>query len=93
LTFYNNPLKKSDFVTLTMFLTCFADADTKPDPSYRKGMELNWDHIKKFFRAHVKQYVLDLEVARKKRAPLRLIKCSYHLTKISIGKLPEFSTP
>jgi hypothetical protein len=47
-------------------LVYFADADTNPDPAYRKGMELNWDHIKKFFRAHVKQYVLDLEAARKK---------------------------
>jgi hypothetical protein len=46
-------------------LVYFADADTNPDPAYRKGMELNWDHIKKFFRAHVKQYVLDLEAARK----------------------------
>jgi hypothetical protein len=46
-------------------LVYFADADTNPDPAYRKGRELNWDHIKTFLRAHAKQYVLDLEVARK----------------------------
>jgi hypothetical protein len=51
-------------------LVYFADADTNPDPAFRKGMELNWDHIKKFFRAHVKQYVLDLEAARKKEEQL-----------------------
>jgi hypothetical protein len=51
-------------------LVYFADADTNPDPAYRKGMELNWDHIKKFFRTHVKQYVLDLEAARKKEEQL-----------------------
>ena len=51
-------------------LIYFADADTNPDPAYRKGKELNWDHIEKFFRAHVKQYVLDLEVARKKEEHL-----------------------
>jgi len=53
-------------------LVYFADADTNPDPAYRKGRELNWDHIKKFFRAHVKQYVLDLEVARKNHVSNRL---------------------
>jgi len=33
-------------------------------------MELNLDYIKRFFRAHVKQYVLDIEVARKKEEQL-----------------------
>ena len=46
----------------------FADADTNPDPAYRKGMELKWEDIKKFFRQHVKQFVLDLEAARKNAA-------------------------
>ena len=46
-------------------LVYFADADTNPDPAYRKGMELDWEDIKKFFRGHVKQFVLDLEAARK----------------------------
>jgi hypothetical protein len=46
------------------------DADTNPDPAYKKEMELSWDDIKKFFRTHVKQYVLDLEAARKKEEQL-----------------------
>jgi predicted nucleotidyltransferase component of viral defense system len=43
----------------------FSDADTNPDPAYRKGTELKWEDIKKFFRQHVKQFVLDLDAARK----------------------------
>jgi hypothetical protein len=49
-------------------LVYFADADTNPDPAYRKGMELDWEDIKKFFRGHVKQFVLDLDAAKKEEA-------------------------
>ncbi len=48
-------------------LVYFADADTNPEPAYRKGMELNWEDVRYFFRTHVKQFVFDLEAARKKR--------------------------
>jgi hypothetical protein len=49
-------------------LVYFADADTNPDPAYRKGAELDWEDIKKFFRGHVKQFVLDLDAAKKEEA-------------------------
>lgn len=49
-------------------LVYFADADTNPDPAYRKGMELDWEDIKKFFRGHVKQFVLDLDAAEEEEA-------------------------
>jgi hypothetical protein len=31
-------------------------------------MELDWEDIKKFFRGHVKQFVLDLDAAKKEEA-------------------------
>jgi hypothetical protein len=31
-------------------------------------MELNWEDIKKFFRGHVKQFVLDLDAAKKEES-------------------------
>jgi len=46
-------------------LVYFADADTNPEPAYRKGMGLSWEDVRKFFRTHVKQFVFDLEAARK----------------------------
>ncbi len=45
-------------------LVWFADADTNPDPAYIKNKEVAWDAVKKFFRAHVKQFTLDLEAAK-----------------------------
>ncbi len=39
----------------------FSDADAHPDPAYIKGAVANWETVKKFFRAHVKQFVLDLD--------------------------------
>lgn len=45
-------------------LVYFADADTNPEPAYRKGMELSWENVRKFFRTHVKQFVFDLEAAK-----------------------------
>ncbi len=42
-------------------LVYFSDADSDPEPAYLKGKELDWERIKRFFRGHVKQCVLDLE--------------------------------
>jgi len=47
-------------------LVYFADAEGNPEPSYIKGKEVPWDDVKRFFREHVKQYVLDLDAAVKK---------------------------
>lgn len=41
----------------------FSDADSDPEPAYIKNRHENWEKIKKFFRGHVKQFVLDLEMA------------------------------
>lgn len=46
-------------------LVYFADADSEPEPVYPKGNELSWNTIKQFLRAHVKQYVFDLDGALK----------------------------
>lgn len=48
-------------------LVYFADADGNPEPAYIKGKAVKWDKVKKFFRQHVKQFVLDLDAAVKKR--------------------------
>jgi hypothetical protein len=46
-------------------LVYFSDAESNPEPEYIKGMEVSWAAIKSFFRHHVKQFVLDLDVAVK----------------------------
>lgn len=46
-------------------LVYFADAEENPEPAYIKGKAVKWDEVKKFFRQHAKQFVLDLEVAVK----------------------------
>jgi len=46
-------------------LVYFADADTNPEPAYRTEPELRWEDVRKFFRTHVKQFVFDLEAAKK----------------------------
>jgi len=43
----------------------FSDAESNPEPEYIKGMEVSWATIKSFFRHHVKQFVLDLDLAVK----------------------------
>lgn len=43
----------------------FSDAESNPEPEYIKGKEVSWIRVKDFFRDHVKQFVLDLEVAVK----------------------------
>lgn len=46
-------------------LVYFSDAEADPEPLYVKGKDLRWDTVKKFFRHHVKQFVLDLDMAVK----------------------------
>jgi hypothetical protein len=46
-------------------LVYFIDADSDPEPAYMKGRSIQWERLKKFFRNHVKQFVLDLERAVK----------------------------
>lgn len=41
----------------------FTDAETDPEPDYIKGRGVAWEKIKGFFKAHVRQFVLDLEAA------------------------------
>ena len=47
-------------------LVYFSDAESNPEPEYVKGKEIKWDKIKKFFKGHAKQFVLDLDIAHKK---------------------------
>lgn len=46
-------------------LVYFLDAESNPVPQYMKGRDISWDKVKKFFRQHVKQFVLDIETAIK----------------------------
>lgn len=46
-------------------LVYFSDAEAHPDPEYCRGKAAHWDKIKKFFRSHAKQFVLDLDAAVK----------------------------
>ena len=41
----------------------FSDAESDPEPYYLKGKKIKWETVKKFFRLHVKQFVLDLDAA------------------------------
>jgi hypothetical protein len=47
-------------------LVYFADAEGNPEPAYIKGKAVEWEEVKRFFRQHVKQFVLDLDIAVKK---------------------------
>jgi hypothetical protein len=42
-------------------LVYFSDADSDPEPAYIKGREIEWEEIRKFFKGHVKQFVLDMK--------------------------------
>jgi hypothetical protein len=46
-------------------LVYFSDAESNPEPQYMKGKDISWDKVKKFFRYHVKQFVLDIDTALK----------------------------
>lgn len=41
----------------------FTDADSEPEPAYSRGKSVDWEGVKKFFRTHTKQFVLDLDAA------------------------------
>jgi len=47
-------------------LVYFADADGNPEPAYIKGKTIAWDDVKSYFRQHIRQFVLDLDLAVKK---------------------------
>jgi len=44
-------------------LVYFSDAESHPEPLYARGKDLSWDAVKRSFRGHVKQFVLDLDAA------------------------------
>jgi hypothetical protein len=46
-------------------LVYFADADGNPEPAYLQGKTVKWEVIKGFFRKHVRQFVMDLDMAVK----------------------------
>lgn len=46
-------------------LVYFFDAEPDPDPEYLEGYEVDWGVVKEFFKDHVKQFVLDLEKAKR----------------------------
>jgi hypothetical protein len=46
-------------------LVYFSDADSNPEPNYLESNILDWEMIRKFYRNHVRQFVLDLETAGK----------------------------
>ncbi len=46
-------------------LVYFPDADSDPEPAYIKKRNMDWEKIKSFFRGHVRQFVLDLEMANR----------------------------
>lgn len=50
-------------------LVYFSDAESNPDPEYIKGENIKWESIKVFFKEHVKQFVLDLNIAVKGISP------------------------
>ncbi|MEW6215946.1 MAG: nucleotidyl transferase AbiEii/AbiGii toxin family protein [Nitrospirota bacterium] len=41
-------------------LVYFSDAESNPEPEYIRVREASWDKVKKFFKGHIKQFVLDL---------------------------------
>jgi hypothetical protein len=43
----------------------FSDAESEPDPQYLKGKAVRWETAKEFFKQHVKQMVLDIDIATK----------------------------
>jgi hypothetical protein len=48
-------------------LVYFSDAESDPEPRTMKKKNVEWDKIKKFFRAHVRQFVYDLDAATARR--------------------------
>jgi predicted nucleotidyltransferase component of viral defense system len=46
-------------------LVYFSDAESNPEPDFLMGKAVRWEAVKKFFRQHVRQIVLDLDSAVK----------------------------
>lgn len=46
-------------------LVYFSDADSNPEPEYIGGRDVSWEKVKRFFKNHIKQFVLDLDIAVK----------------------------
>lgn len=55
-------------------LVYFSDAESNPEPEYIRGKEVSWDKVKKFFKSHVKQFVLDLNAAVKEDVSIKIIR-------------------
>jgi predicted nucleotidyltransferase component of viral defense system len=54
-------------VNIGKSLIYFSDAESEPDPQYLAGKIVLWETVKKFFKQHVRQMVLDIDVAAKER--------------------------
>lgn len=57
--------KRTNPIYIGKSLVYFFDADSDPDPEYLPGLKIAWEDIKAFFKAHIRQLVLDLEQAKK----------------------------
>jgi hypothetical protein len=53
-------------VNIGKSFTYFSDAESDPDPQYLKGKTVRWETAKEFFKQHVKQMVLDIDIATKR---------------------------
>ena len=52
-------------VNIGKSLIYFSDAESEPDPQYLEGKTIRWEAVKQFFKQHVKQMVLDIDIATK----------------------------
>lgn len=52
-------------VNIGKSLVYFSDAESEPEPQYLKGKTVRWETVKKFFKQHVRQMVLDIDIATK----------------------------
>ena len=52
-------------VNIGKSLVYFSDAESEPEPQYLEGKTVRWEAVKKFFKQHVRQMVLDIDIATK----------------------------
>ncbi|MFA6056335.1 MAG: nucleotidyl transferase AbiEii/AbiGii toxin family protein [Thermodesulfovibrionales bacterium] len=52
-------------VNIGKSLVYFSDAESEPEPQYLVGKTVRWEAVKKFFKQHVRQMVLDSDIATK----------------------------
>ena len=52
-------------VNIGKSLVYFSDAESEPEPRYLEGKTVRWEAVKKFFKQHVRQMVLDIDIATK----------------------------